>query len=63
MNELLTLADVNRLYPIPEGTLRYWRHCGTGPKSFKLGRRIMYRKADVDAWIEAQYDLDGTPAS
>lgn len=62
MSDLLTLADVTERYPIPAGTLRYWRHCGTGPKSFKLGRRVMYRKEDVDAWIEAQYERDGSPA-
>jgi hypothetical protein len=39
--------------PIP--TLRYWRLHGTGPKSFTLGGRVYYRKADLDAWVEAQY--------
>lgn len=63
MNELLTIADVNRQYPIPLGTLRYWRHRGTGPRSFKLGRRVMYRRADVDNWIEAQYDSYETRGS
>jgi hypothetical protein len=36
-------------------TLRFWRHKGTGPKSFKVGRRLMYREEDVAAWLEAQY--------
>ncbi|MCX2934721.1 helix-turn-helix domain-containing protein [Mycobacterium sp. CVI_P3] len=35
-------------------TLRYWRHTGTaGPPSFKLGRRVLYRRSDVDAWLQA----------
>lgn len=54
--DLLTLPEVAERYRQSPATLRYWRHCGTGPKSFKVGRRVMYRKADVDAWIEAQYD-------
>jgi predicted DNA-binding transcriptional regulator AlpA len=34
------------------GTLRYWRHGGTGgPPSFKLGRRVMYRRAEVEKWL------------
>lgn len=37
-------------------TLRYWRHIGMGPVSFKVGRRVLYRKTDVDAWLAAQYD-------
>jgi hypothetical protein len=35
------------------GTLRYWRALGEGgPASFKLGRRVMYRRADVEKWLE-----------
>ena len=35
-------------------TLRYWRHCGTGPKSLRVGRRVLYRAVDVRAWIDDQ---------
>jgi predicted DNA-binding transcriptional regulator AlpA len=35
------------------GTLRWWRAVGKGgPESFKLGRRVMYRRADVEKWLE-----------
>jgi hypothetical protein len=35
------------------GTLRYWRALGeVGPASFKLGRRVMYRRTDVEKWLE-----------
>ncbi len=56
MNDMDGTGAVADYIGIHEGTLRYWRHAGTGPASFKLGRRVMYRKADVDAWIEAQYE-------
>lgn len=39
-----------------ESTLRYWRHIGVGPVSFKIGRRVAYRRSDVDAWLAIQYD-------
>lgn len=40
---------------IPEGTLRYWAHRGDmGPASFKLGRRRVWKKSAVLAWIAAQ---------
>lgn len=39
----------------PESTIRYWRHLGIGPKSFKFGRRVFYRRSDIDAWVAAQY--------
>ena len=32
-------------------TVRYWRHIGKGVPSFKVGRRVLYDLADVEAWI------------
>lgn len=56
MTELLNTDEVAELTRVPPTTLRYWRHMGTGPKSFKMGgRRVMYRRADVEAWISEQY--------
>jgi predicted DNA-binding transcriptional regulator AlpA len=60
MSDLLDIPEVSKVTRVPEATLRYWRHKGTGPKSFKLGpRRVMYRREDVEAWIEEQYTGDG----
>jgi excisionase family DNA binding protein len=51
--ELLTVADVAEMTRLSAGTLRYWRALGEGgPPSFKLGRRVMYRRADVEKWLE-----------
>ncbi len=61
--KLLRVPDVKELTGIPEATLRFWRHEGTGPKSAKLGRRVVYREADVLAWIDAQFENDGNPAT
>lgn len=62
MTKLLRVPDVSELTGIPEATLRFWRHQGTGPKSAKLGRRVVYREADVHAWVDAQFENDGNPA-
>jgi len=32
-------------------TIRYYRHIGKGPASFKVGRRVLYPAAAVDAWL------------
>ena len=32
--------------------LAQWRHRGTGPAYYKLGRKIVYRGADLNAWVE-----------
>lgn len=37
-------------------TVRYWRQVGKGPKSFKVGRRVLYAREDVDAWVQAASD-------
>ena len=41
------------------GEVDYWRHLGTGPRSFRLGRRVLYRADDLQDWITAQHDNDG----
>ncbi len=47
ITELLTLAEAAELLRAPVATLRYWRHLGTGPCSFRLGRRVLYRRDDL----------------
>ncbi|KAJ01449.1 helix-turn-helix transcriptional regulator [Sulfitobacter mediterraneus] len=34
--------------------LAQWRHKGMGPAFYKLGRKIIYRGSDLNAWAEAQ---------
>jgi excisionase family DNA binding protein len=60
--ELLTITEAAALLRAPVATLRWWRHNGTGPASFKLGRHVVYRHADVTDWIEAQRRLVGQDA-
>jgi predicted DNA-binding transcriptional regulator AlpA len=54
--ELLTIAEAALLLRAPVATLRYWRHLGTGPHSFRLGRRVLYRRDDLRAWIDSRRD-------
>ena len=54
--QLLTLTEAAARLRTPVATLRYWRHLGIGPDSFRLGRRVMYRRDDLDQWITAQHD-------
>ena len=52
---LLTSDEVSTMTRLPIETLRYYRHKGVGPKGFLMGRRLVYKRADVEAWIEAKY--------
>jgi predicted DNA-binding transcriptional regulator AlpA len=56
---LIRIEDVAELTGVSVNTLRYWRHSKTGPKSAKFGRRIVYREADVIAWIDQQFENAG----
>ena len=52
MVKYLITAEVAELVRAPIETVRYWRHVpGKGPKSFKVGRRVLYAIEDVEAWI------------
>ncbi len=52
MPEYLTVEDVALITRSTPQAVRYWRHRGTGPRSFKLGRRVLFDPADVAEWIE-----------
>jgi predicted DNA-binding transcriptional regulator AlpA len=54
MDRLLTTNEVAELMRLAPETLRYWRWKGMGPKSFRLGSRVVYRETDVIMWIEEQ---------
>jgi predicted DNA-binding transcriptional regulator AlpA len=59
-DRLLTMSETAELLRSNIDTLRYWRFRGDiGPKSAKLGRRVVYRESDVRAWIDQQFA--GTP--
>ena len=49
----LTTAEVAELCRTSSETVRFWRHVSKGPKSFKVGRRVLYAVEDVEAWLAA----------
>ena len=46
----LTTAQVAALFEVAPGTIRYWRHRGTGPRGVRVGRSVLYPRSSVDAW-------------
>ena len=51
---LLDTDQVATLLGLRPNTLAQWRMTGSGPTFVRLGRRVRYRAADIDAWIESQ---------
>ena len=52
--ELLTITEAAELLRAPVATLRFWRARNIGPRGFRLGRRVVYRREDLQAWIDAR---------
>lgn len=53
-DEFLNAAQAEQLTGTPESTWRYWASIGAGPASFKLGRRRVWRRSAILAWIAEQ---------
>ncbi|MGB3352588.1 MAG: helix-turn-helix domain-containing protein [Mycobacterium sp.] len=50
--EFLNSADLELLTGIPSSNWRKWASAGTGPHSFKVGKRRLWKKSTVMAWLE-----------
>ncbi|MEZ0580392.1 helix-turn-helix transcriptional regulator [Nocardioides sp. MH1] len=50
----MTTEEVAAALRIEPQTLRYWRHAGKGPASFRVPgtRRVLYAREDVETFIE-----------
>lgn len=51
MRDYLTTQELAEDLRTSPETVRYWRHVGKGPKSFKVGRRVLYAREDVERFI------------
>jgi len=58
VTEYLLTREVAELLRTPESTVRYWRHVRTGPPSVKVGRRVLYSRVAVLAWLDAQRAIE-----
>lgn len=54
--KLLTIDEVADLLRKSPAQMRWMRHNGSGPRSAKLGGRLVYREQDVIDWINAAFD-------
>jgi predicted DNA-binding transcriptional regulator AlpA len=57
--ELLLMPEVAEITRMNVDTLRWLRHRGESPPSFRLGRRVVYPAAGLKEWIKAQADRTG----
>ena len=53
-DKLFTADDPLMRQIAPLGTLANWRSQRKGPAFVRLGKRVAYKGADLNRWIEAQ---------
>jgi excisionase family DNA binding protein len=51
---LMSVETVADYLGVPMATVYAWNSRGLGPKRYRLGRHVRYRRADVDSWVDAQ---------
>lgn len=51
MVDLFAAIEAGEYLRTPPATLQWWRHIKRGPNYVKIGRRIFYRKSDLDDFI------------
>lgn len=49
-DELYSIEEAAAFLRVPVATMRWWRYCGTGPFSFKVGRHVRYWYTDLVLW-------------
>lgn len=50
----LDTPEAARYLGVAEPTIKAWRRRGTGPVWLKLGRRVVYDRADLDEFMAAR---------
>jgi len=56
IERLLTITELSEMLGIPVDTLYGWRHRGQGPRGYRVGRHVRYRRASVESWLDSRLD-------
>jgi len=58
----LTAAQAANIVGLSPSTMAKLRLAGNGPVYCKLGRRVVYRREDLEAWLESRVTYDTSDA-
>jgi predicted DNA-binding transcriptional regulator AlpA len=61
-SKVITAPAAAKLVGLSESTLAKLRLNGNGPTYCKLGRRVVYRPADLETWLQSRTARDTTDA-
>lgn len=62
LSKVLTAGDAAKVVGLSESTLAKLRLTGNGPAYCKLGRRVVYRRADLEVWLQSRVTRDTSDA-
>jgi hypothetical protein len=54
LSDFLERVEAAAELKVCERTLDRWRRLGEGPPITKVGRRVLYRRASLQAWLRAR---------
>ena len=59
---LLTPDELAAFLRVPVATIQSWRTKRTGPRGYRVGKHVRYRRADVEAWLERRASSEALDA-
>jgi len=51
IKQAITAEQAAETYGLSKGTLANMRFAKRGPKFYKIGRKILYKVTDIEAWL------------
>ena len=54
LSQLVNQERAAQLLGLSPRTMESWRLVGGGPVYIKVGRRVRYRRSDLEAWLDAR---------
>lgn len=54
--DFLGVQELADALGVPVRTVYAWRNKRLGPTGVRFGRHLKFRRSDVEAWIEQQYE-------
>ena len=61
--DLLTTEEAAAFLHVPLATLRHWLQTSQAPPSARIGKRRMFRKTDLEAFVNAKFDAAANGAA
>lgn len=55
-DRFLRIGEVADWTGFSVATFRHWRATGRGPRCAVIGKQLVYRESDVQAWLDAQFE-------